>query len=197
MATDDLGCDDDWVEIKSQRLDVACAHDYLADETGRWGATVVFLGRVRRFTDPSHTGFFPAGVVLSGGPAVVETQVVETQVVETRVVETRVVGTQVVETPALHYECYPEMARRAIQGLLAECRQRWSLGRLVVQHRVGRLVAGEVAILIGVSSSHRAAAYAANQYLIDEIKRRVPVWKQEIYPSGATTWVHPRPDRVQ
>jgi molybdopterin synthase catalytic subunit len=177
MATGGLGGDDDWVEIKSQRLDVAGAHDYLADATGRWGATVVFLGRVRRFTDPSHTGFFPAGVVLSGGPAVVETPVVE--------------------TPALHYECYPEMAQRAIQGLLAECRQRWSLGRLVVQHRVGRLVAGEVAILIGVSSSHRAAAYAANQYLIDEIKRRVPVWKQEIYPSGATTWVHPRPDRVQ
>jgi len=163
----------DRVEILTQAIDVAAAHEYLADDTGRWGATVVFLGRVRQFTDPGHTGFFPAGAVVGPG------------------------GVAVVETPALHYECYPAMAVRSLRGLLAECRQRWLLGRLVVQHRVGRLAAGQVAILIGVSSSHREAAYAANQYLIDEIKRRVPVWKQEIYPSGATTWVHPRLDRVQ
>jgi molybdopterin synthase catalytic subunit len=163
----------DRVEILTQAIDVAAAHEYLADDTGCWGATVVFLGRVRQFTDPGHTGYFPAGATVKPD------------------------GSAIVETPALYYECYPTMAVRAVRELLAECRQRWTLGRLVVQHRVGRLAAGEVAILIGVSSSHRAAAYAANQYLIDEIKRRVPVWKQEIYPSGATTWVHPRLDRVQ
>ena len=105
-------------------------------------------------------------------------------------------GQWVVHTPELIYECYPQMATRAMQELLAAARLRWPLLRLILQHRVGRLAAGEIAILIGVSSSHRAAAYAANEFLIEQVKQRVPVWKKEIYASGSAHWVHPIPPSI-
>jgi molybdopterin synthase catalytic subunit len=169
----------DWIDVFTGPLDVAGAHQYLADESSRDdsatsdGATVLFLGRVRQYTDAQNTGFSPTSPVEIHR------------------------GRPVVRTPALHYECYPDMARRAMQRLAAETRQNWPVGRLILHHRVGHLPVGEIAILIGVTSSHRAAAYAANQFLIDQVKQRVPVWKQEIFASGARAWVHPLPDRVQ
>jgi len=163
----------DWIEVSEAPLDVAGAHDFLADGSGRYGANVMFLGRVRQFTDAQNTGF------SSQSPT-----------------EERD-GRQVVRTVALYYECYPAMAGRALRRLAEETRRAWPLGRLVLHHRVGPLTPGEIAILIGVSSSHRAAAYAANQNLIDQVKRRVPVWKQEIFASGLRAWVHPLPNPVQ
>ncbi|MBL8854309.1 MAG: molybdenum cofactor biosynthesis protein MoaE [Planctomycetaceae bacterium] len=160
---------DDWVEVVSASIDVTLAHDYLARDSAHTGATVVFLGRVREFTYPHNTGYSKQSPLVQRD------------------------GQWVVHTPELIYECYPEMATRAMTELLAAARSRWPLQRLILQHRVGRLAAGEIAILIGVSSSHRGAAYAANEYLIEEVKQRVPVWKQEIYTSGAAQWVHPIP----
>jgi molybdopterin synthase catalytic subunit len=165
-------CSDDWVDIVSSPIDVAIAHQYLATEAAASGATLVFLGRVREFTDPKNTGYSELSPQ----------------------VEHR--GRLVVHTPELIYECYPEMAARAMRELLVETRTRWPLIRQILHHRVGRLVAGEIAILIGVSSGHRAAAYAANEFLIEQVKQRVPVWKQELYASGSQSWVHPIPAQV-
>jgi molybdopterin synthase catalytic subunit len=167
---------DDWVEVVSAPIDVSRAHEYLANGAANgaanFGATLVFLGRVREFTNPQNTGY-------SDRAPLVERD-----------------GQRVVHTPELIYECYPAMAIRAMQELLVEARDRWPLLRQILQHRVGRLAAGEIAILIGVTSSHRAAAYAANEFLIEQVKQRVPVWKQEIYASGSTGWVHPIPSSI-
>lgn len=170
---------DDWVDVVSAPIDVAQAHEYLSTDTAQVdtaqvgaaqvGATLVFLGRVRQFTDPSNSGYSRQSPLVEHA------------------------GRSVVHTPQLVYECYPEMAVRAMRKLLDEARERWPLIRQILHHRVGRLRAGEIAILIGVSSSHRAAAYDANEYLIEQVKQRVPVWKQEIYASGSAGWVHPIP----
>ncbi|MDP1560499.1 MAG: molybdenum cofactor biosynthesis protein MoaE [Pirellulaceae bacterium] len=163
---------DDWVEVVSAPIDVTRAHEYLANGATHFGATLVFLGRVREFTSPQNTGYSDRAPLVERN------------------------GQFVVHTPELIYECYPEMATRAMQELLVETRDRWPMVRQILHHRVGRLAAGEIAILIGVTSPHRAAAYAANEYLIDQVKQRVPVWKKEIYASGSTGWVHPMPNSI-
>jgi molybdopterin synthase catalytic subunit len=171
---------DDWVDVVSAPIDVTRAHEYLANGTANgaangaanFGATLVFLGRVREFTSPQNTGY-------SDRAPLVERD-----------------GQWVVHTPELIYECYPAMAIRVMQELLVEARDRWPMLRQILHHRVGRLAAGEIAILIGVTSSHRAAAYAANEFLIEQVKQRVPVWKQEVYASGTSGWVHPLPNSI-
>ena len=67
-------------------------------------------------------------------------------------------------------------------------------------HRVGELRIGEVSVAIAVSSPHRAEAYAASRYVIEEIKKRLPVWKQERYQSGDERWLsghEPEPDETR
>jgi molybdopterin synthase catalytic subunit len=60
-----------------------------------------------------------------------------------------------------------------------------------LQHRVGRLEIGEVAVAIAAAGAHRAEAFAACRYVIEETKRRVPVWKKEVYQDGTVDWVDP------
>lgn len=160
---------DNWINIDSRPIDMSLAQEYLASESTESGATVLFLGRVREYTDPQNTGYSKQSPQIERD------------------------GKWVVHTPELIYECYPAMAIQAIQRLLADARQRWPLLRQVLHHRIGRLKAGEIAILIGVTSRHRTAAYAANEFLIEQVKQRVPVWKREIYGSGSSAWVHPLP----
>jgi molybdopterin synthase catalytic subunit len=58
-------------------------------------------------------------------------------------------------------------------------------------HRTGALAIGEMAVWVGVSADHRDAAFAACRWIIDEVKRRVPIWKNEHYADGETGWLHP------
>ncbi len=131
------------------------------------GAHVLFLGTVRQFTDSSNTGFHDLG-----DPVMID-------------------GRQVIQTVALEYDCYPAMAQKAMAALLAEARSRWDLCRQVMVHRVGRLELCETAIAIAVSSAHRKNAFAATEFLIDQVKVHVPVWKREILPDGSGHWIHP------
>lgn len=94
-------------------------------------------------------------------------------------------------TASLDYECYPEMAEKKLAELEAEARGRWPLVHCVIVHRLGHLELGEASIAIAVSSPHRAAAFAAGQWLIDTIKEVVPIWKQENWADGTSEWVHP------
>ncbi len=98
-------------------------------------------------------------------------------------------------TTSLDYECYPEMAERKLAELEAEARRRWLLTGCSIVHRLGHLDLGEASIAIAVSSPHRAAAFAAGQWLIDTIKEVVPIWKQENWADGTSEWVHPGLDR--
>jgi len=94
-------------------------------------------------------------------------------------------------TVSLDYECYPAMAEKKLAELEAEARSRWPLIGCQIVHRLGHLDLGEASIAIAVSSPHRAAAFAAGQWLIDTIKEVVPIWKQENWADGTNEWVHP------
>lgn len=82
----------------------------------------------------------------------------------------------------LDYEVYEPMAERLIAQCIEEARTRWSLHQVYIRHRVGRVAVGEVAVLIGVQAPHREQAFEACQFLIDAIKRDVPIWKSSSPP---------------
>ena len=87
------------------------------------------------------------------------------------------------------YEAYEEMATPVLREIAQEAAQRIGSDRVAVVHRVGDLTIGEVSVAIAVSSPHRAEAYEASRYVIEEIKKRLPVWKKEHYSDGAREWV--------
>jgi molybdopterin synthase catalytic subunit len=95
------------------------------------------------------------------------------------------------QTVALDYEAYGEMAERRLAALEAEARRRWPVIECIVAHRVGRVPVSEASVAIAVSTPHRAEAFAAGQWLIDSLKRDVPIWKREQWADGSTEWVHP------
>jgi len=87
------------------------------------------------------------------------------------------------------YEAYEEMGTPVLHEIAAEAAQRIESDRVAVVHRVGDLTIGDVSVAIAVSSPHRAEAYDASRYIIEEIKKRLPVWKKEHYTDGAHEWV--------
>jgi molybdopterin synthase catalytic subunit len=95
------------------------------------------------------------------------------------------------ETVELHYEAYREMAERELAKLEAEARRRWNLIECAIVHRLGIVPLAESSVAIGVSSSHRDAAFEAGRWLIDTLKESAPIWKQERWTDGEVEWVHP------
>ena len=92
---------------------------------------------------------------------------------------------------AMTLDHYPGFAEREIAAHVAEARTRWPLLGVRVVHRVGRLTPGERIVFVGVASSHRGAAFAAAEFLMDYLKTRAPFWKLEERENGAT-WVEAR-----
>ncbi len=88
-------------------------------------------------------------------------------------------------------ECYPELATHELERLLAEATERFGLLAGTIIHRFGALAPGEPIVQVMTSAPHRAAAFAAAEYLMDFLKTDAPFWKKEIGPSGAS-WVEPR-----
>src|ERR1700756_5691674 len=88
------------------------------------------------------------------------------------------------KTLYLDYEAYEEMALEQMQKLAREAGERFAIDRVGVVHRLGRLEIGESSIVIVVTSAHRAAAFDACRWLIDTLKRTVPVWKKEHFADG-------------
>ena len=89
------------------------------------------------------------------------------------------------ETLHLDYEAYEEMARKQMEKLAAEARAQFAVRHVTVIHRLGRLEVGETSVLIVVASAHRAAAFEACRWLIDTLKKTVPIWKKETFQDGA------------
>ncbi len=89
----------------------------------------------------------------------------------------------------MEYEAYEEMAGEVLAEIAAEAAERLGTDRVAVVHRWGALRVGEVSVAVAVSSPHRAEAYDASRYVIEEIKRRLPVWKREHYVEGDAAWV--------
>jgi molybdopterin synthase catalytic subunit len=88
----------------------------------------------------------------------------------------------------LEYEAYRPMALEQIRGILTEVRNRWTIDRVGVIHRLGRLEIGEASVVIVVTSAHRAAAFEACRFVIDRLKKTVPIWKKEYFEDGEA-WV--------
>lgn len=88
----------------------------------------------------------------------------------------------------LEYDAYPAMAEKVMRQLAEEARKRFGLLDCAVLHRTGRLEIGEASLLIVVSSAHRAASFEGGEWLVDEIKKKVPVWKKEVWEDGEA-WI--------
>ena len=91
----------------------------------------------------------------------------------------------------LAYQAYAELAQSEGDAIVAEARTRFGIEALACVHRTGTLAIGDVAVVVGASAAHRAAAFDAVRYVIDEVKRRVPIWKKERYADGESEWLHP------
>ncbi len=96
-----------------------------------------------------------------------------------------------IETQTLWYEHYQGFAEKELQRLCQTAMERWPVRRIAIVHRIGEVPPGESSIAIAVSSPHRVEGFAAAQWMMDEIKRRVPVWKKERLADGQDVWVHP------
>lgn len=90
----------------------------------------------------------------------------------------------------LEYEAYVELAVKEGERIVAEAVRRFGVKHVRCVHRVGDLALGELAVWVGVSAGHRAEAFAACRYVIDEVKHRVPIWKKEHYVDGDSGWVN-------
>jgi len=91
----------------------------------------------------------------------------------------------------LSYQAYVELAEAEGRRIVDEARDKIAVGHIVFVHRIGDLALGDVAVWAGVSAAHRAAAFDACRYLIDQVKARVPIWKREHYVEGSSEWLHP------
>jgi MoaE-MoaD fusion protein len=85
----------------------------------------------------------------------------------------------------LEYEAYEPMALGKIQEIAAHLHSQFSIHRVAMVHRLGRLEIGETSVYIAVSAAHRAAAFDACRYAIDTLKRTVPIWKKEYFEDGS------------
>lgn len=90
----------------------------------------------------------------------------------------------------LDYSAYGPMAEAECGRIVAEAEARWAVA-VALQHRVGALAIGDAAVAVVVASAHRDEAFAACRHVIEEVKRRVPVWKREYYADGTVAWVDP------
>lgn len=88
----------------------------------------------------------------------------------------------------LEYETYPEMAVAELRRIGETLRQRWSIARVAIVHRIGLVPIGEASVVIAVSAAHRRAAFEACHYAIDRLKEVVPIWKKEHF-DGGEIWI--------
>lgn len=92
---------------------------------------------------------------------------------------------------AMEIEHYPGMTESAMTAIAREARERWSLGDVLVIHRYGRMVPGEMIMMVATCAPHRRDAFEAAEFLMDYLKSRAPFWKKERTRDG-TGWVAAR-----
>ena len=90
----------------------------------------------------------------------------------------------------LEYEAYEALGIKEGERIIAEAEARFGIQTVYCVHRLGELGIGDMAVLVGVSTPHRAEAFEACRYIIDAVKHRVPIWKKEHYTNGDSGWVN-------
>lgn len=88
----------------------------------------------------------------------------------------------------LEYEAFSSMAEREMRRLADEAKRRWTIRRVAMAHRIGRVPVGETSVAIAVSAGHRTEAFLAARWLIDRLKEIVPIWKREHF-RGGVVWI--------
>ena len=91
---------------------------------------------------------------------------------------------------ALEYEAHASLAEKEGARILEEAAAKFPIVKAVCAHRTGALALGDLAVWVGVAAEHRAAAFEACRYIIDQTKLRVPIWKREHYADGTVEWVN-------
>jgi len=94
------------------------------------------------------------------------------------------------EVLGLQYSAYQPMAEVECARIVEEAQAKWDVGASLA-HRLGRLKIGDTAVAVVAAGAHREEAFAACRYLIEQVKRRLPIWKQEFYADGSVSWVEP------
>ncbi|MEO8576018.1 MAG: molybdenum cofactor biosynthesis protein MoaE [Gemmatimonadales bacterium] len=90
----------------------------------------------------------------------------------------------------IEYSAYDEMAEREMVSILTEASQKFGIAEAVIEHRLGTLHVGDASIGVAVAHPHRGEAMDALRYIVDETKRRAPIWKLEHYTDGTREWVN-------
>ena len=93
----------------------------------------------------------------------------------------------------IEYSAYRSMAEREMTAIAREAAEQFGVSRLVVEHRLGELGLGDVSVAVVVAHPHRAPSLDATRYVIEQLKRRVPIWKLELYSDGTREWVNASP----
>jgi molybdopterin synthase catalytic subunit len=89
---------------------------------------------------------------------------------------------------AVTYEAFKPLARKVLLEIAREAEVKWK-AHMAIAHRLGHIQVGETSLAIAASSPHRAEAFAACRYAVEEIKRRLPIWKKEYYEGGKSRWL--------
>lgn len=95
------------------------------------------------------------------------------------------------DVTGIDYSAYEAMAEREIRSIASEASTTFSQARIAVEHRLGTLAVGEISIVVAAAHPHRGPALDAMRFAIEQIKRRVPIWKREHYSDGTRAWVDP------
>ena len=95
------------------------------------------------------------------------------------------------ETVRLDYDGYREMAISELTSLAKEAKSQWSIIGCSIVHRFGTVELGEASVAVAVSTPHRADSFAAAEWILNQLKIRVPIWKRDHRPDGVSEWQHP------
>jgi molybdopterin synthase catalytic subunit len=93
------------------------------------------------------------------------------------------------DVTGIEYSAYEAMAIEEIERMVNDAQAQWPDARVMLQHRLGLIPVGEASIAIAAAAPHRAEAFAACRFVIEEVKRRLPVWKRELRADGSAAWV--------
>ena len=96
------------------------------------------------------------------------------------------------EVVSMRLEHYPGMTEKALTKIASEAQARWSLGEVLVIHRIGELLPGQQIVLVAVSAAHRQAAFSGCEFIMDYLKTQAPFWKKEQLLDGRSRWVDAR-----
>ena len=100
-------------------------------------------------------------------------------------------------TQRLSYEAHRPMAQRELEALAERAAESFDLAHVVIVHRLGDVPIGQARVVVGCSSAHRKAVFAALNWIMETLKRDVPIWKRETYADGTRRWVHPIDDQSE